>query len=244
MDLELTQAKGPMGSGGSFIMPTILRRSRFHPLALARYAALAMLALPLLAAADVPPPSDQAVVAQANVVFHDPASPVMGNPHGDVTIVEFFDYACSYCKAMQPRLEQLLRSDHGVKLIVKEFPILTDESLVATKVALAAARQGRYAQFHDALMDYRGPWNTEAIWETARGVVLDLARVRKDMASPEITSEVIRDFNLARALRIFQTPGVIVGSHILTGPSAQWDFPREVARVRAARAGQRGSAAG
>ena len=219
-----------------------------------RCAALAVLALPLLALpllalpppparADVPPPSDQAVVAQANVVFHDPASPVMGNPHGDVTIVEFFDYACPYCKAMQPRLEQLLKSDHRVKLILKEFPILTDESLVATKVAMAAARQGKYAQFHDALMDYRGPWDTEAIWETARAVGLDLTRVRKDMASPEITSEIIRNFNLARALRIFQTPGVIVGTHILTGPSAQFDFPQQVARVRA-EAARRSPAAG
>src|SRR6185437_15755757 len=135
-------------------MLTMLRRSWSCSTVWGALPVLAVLALPLLARADTPPPSDQAVVAQATVVFHDTASPVMGNPHGDVTIVEFFDYACSYCKAMQPRLEQLLRSDHGVKLIVKEFPILTDESLVATKVALAAARQGRYAQFHDALMDY------------------------------------------------------------------------------------------
>jgi protein-disulfide isomerase len=227
-------------------MPTIPRRppSR-QPSFPAALAALAVLALPLLARADVPPPSDQAVITYADRVFHDPASPVMGNPHGNVTIVEFFDYACSYCKAMQPRLEQLLRADHGVKLIVKEFPILTDESQVATRVALAAARQGKYAQFHDALMDYRGPWNTEAIWQTAKAVGLNLPQVRKDMAAPAITQEIIQDFNLARALRIFQTPGVIVGTHILTGPSAQFDFPQEVARVRAARrAARRDSSAG
>ncbi len=225
-------------------MSTILRRSWSCSPALGALAALAALALPLLARADVPPPSDPAVIAYADKVLHDPASPVMGNPHGDVTIVEFFDYACPYCKAMQPRLERLLRTDHGVKLIVKEFPILTDESQVATKVALAAARQGKYAQFHDAMMDYRGPWDTDAIWQTARAVGLDLPRLRKDMASPAITQEIINNFNLARALRIFQTPGVIVGTHILTGPSAQFDFPREVALVRAARAARRGSAAG
>jgi protein-disulfide isomerase len=224
-------------------MPTIPHRSRSLPAALAAVAALAALALPVWAGADAPPPSDQAVITYTDRVFHDPASPVMGNPHGDVTIVEFFDYACSYCKAMQPRLEQLLRSDHRVKLIVKEFPILTDESQVATKVALAAARQGKYAQFHDALMDYRGPWDTQAIWQTAQAVGLDLPRVRRDMTSPAITQEIIENFNLARALRIFQTPGVIVGTHILTGPSAQFDFPGEVARVRAAHAGRRGSGA-
>jgi protein-disulfide isomerase len=214
-------------------MSTILRRSLFLPSAVLVLA----LVLPTGAGAEVPAPSDQAVLTHADVAFHDPASPVMGNPHGDVTIVEFFDYSCSYCKAMQPRVERLLRTDRGVKLIVKEFPILTPESLVATKVALAAARQGKYAQFHDALLDYRGPWGTQAIWQTAKAVGLDLARVRKDMTSPEITAEIIKNFNLARALRIFQTPGVIVGTHILTGPSAQFDFPKEVAQVRARAAG-------
>ncbi len=230
-------------------MPKILRRSLSLHAALGVSAALAALTLsPLalspLAVADVPPPSDQAVIAYANKVFHDPSSPVMGNPHGDATIVEFFDYACSYCKAMQPRLERLLRTDRGVRLIVKEFPILTDESQVATKVALAAALQGKYAQFHDALMDYRGPWDTAAIWQTAQAVGLDIPRVRQDMASPAITNEIIENFNLARALRIFQTPGVIVGDHILTGPSAQFDFPREVARVRAAHAARGSSGVG
>ncbi|HTW75747.1 MAG TPA: DsbA family protein [Steroidobacteraceae bacterium] len=221
-------------------MPKMLRPSWAFPVALA---ALAMLLLPPRGRADVPPPSDPAVLTHAEQAFHDSVSPVMGNPHGDVTVVEFFDYACSYCKAMQPRVEALLRSDHDVKLILKEFPILTPESLIATKVALAAVRQGKYARFHDALMDYHGPWNTAAIWDTARAVGLNLPRLRRDMASPAITAEIIANFNLARGLRIFQTPGVIVGTHILTGPSAQFDFPKEVAEVRA-HAAKRGAVSG
>lgn len=204
-------------------------------------AGLASVLMMPVSVAEVPPPSDQAVLAQAPTIFHDPASPFMGNPHGDVAVVEFFDYACSYCKAMEPRVEQLLRSDHGVKLILKEFPILTPESMVAAKAALAAARQGKYAQFHDALMAYRGRWGAAAIFTTAEKVGLDLPRLHKDMASPAISDEILRNFNLARALRIFQTPGVIIGSHILIGPSAQFDFREAVAAARAERTAPRAS---
>jgi protein-disulfide isomerase len=180
----------------------------------------------------VPPPSDQAIASQAANLWHDPQSPVLGNPHGDVTIVEFFDYACPYCKAIEPRLEQAVRADPQVRLILKEFPILTPESLVASRAALAAAKQHKYRQFHDALMAYRGTWQEAVIYDTARRVGLDMPRLRRDMASPAVTNEIITNFNLARALRIFQTPGFIVGNHILTGPSAQIDFPAVIAAVR------------
>jgi len=187
-----------------------------------------------LAAADTPAPGDAAIPAHAAALWQDPDSPVLGNPHGNVTIVEFFDYACPYCKAAEPRLESAVRSDPGVKLILKEFPILTPESLVASRVALAATRQHKYRQFHDAMMAYHGPWNEAAIFETARHVGLDMVQLRQDMAAPEVTNEIIADFNLARGLRIFQTPGFVVGDHILTGPSAQIDFPAVIAAARAA----------
>ncbi|HUN26759.1 MAG TPA: DsbA family protein [Steroidobacteraceae bacterium] len=194
--------------------------------------ALALL-LGSVAAAAQQLPADRAVLARANALWHDPASPVLGNPHGDVTIVEFFDYACPYCKAVEPRVAALLESDGHVRLILKEFPILTPESLIATRAALAAAKQGKYAQFHRALMAYRGPWESSVIFEVAREVGLNNARLRRDMAAPEVANEIIANFNLARALRLFQTPSFIVGSHILTMPSAQIDFPREVAAARA-----------
>ncbi len=191
------------------------------------------LAAPVCRAADVPPPAaDETVVAHRQALEDDAASPVLGDPHGDVTIVEFFDYACSYCKAVEPRLESALRSDPHVKLILKEFPILTPESQIAARASLAARRQHKYRQFHDALMAYRGPWGEEAIFTTARRVGLNISRLRRDMASPSIASELIDNFNLARGLRIFQTPGFVVGDHILTGPSAQIDFPAVIAAAR------------
>lgn len=185
-----------------------------------------------VADSEVPPPSDQAIPSHATELWQDPQSPVLGNPHGDVTIVEFFDYACPYCKALEPRLEYAVSSDPHVRLILKEFPILTPESLLASRAALAAAKQHKYQQFHDALMGYRGPWQESVIYDTARQVGLDMVRLRRDMSSPAVTNEIIANFNLARGLRIFQTPGFVAGSHILTGPSAQIDFPAVIAAVR------------
>jgi protein-disulfide isomerase len=197
----------------------------------------ALSALPQAFAADAIPPAagDDVVTAHQQALQNDPNSPVIGNPQGDVTIVEFFDYDCSYCKAVQPRLEQALRADGHVKLILKEFPILTPESLIAARASLASMRQHKYRQFHEALMAYHGQWGEDAIFSTARSVGLDMARLRRDMASPTIDSELITNFNLARGLRIFQTPGFVVGNHILIGPSAQIDFPAVISAARAQR---------
>ena len=198
--------------------------------------AMITLLVPFMAAAavaDVPTASDEAVAQKATALLSDPSSPVIGNPHANVAVVEFFDYACPYCKAAEPRLEAMLRSNQGAKLVLKEFPILTPESMIATKAALASVKQGKYTQFHQALMAYKGPLQDSVIFDTAKNVGLDVGRLRKDMAAPEITDEIIANFNLARSLRIFQTPGFIVGNHILTGPSADIDFPKAVAAARA-----------
>jgi len=198
--------------------------------------AMITLLVPFMAAAavaDVPTASDEAVAQKATALLSDPSSPVIGNPHANVAVVEFFDYACPYCKAAEPRLEAMLRSDQGTKLVLKEFPILTPESMIATKAALASVKQGKYTQFHQTLMAYKGPLQDSEIFDTAKDVGLDVGRLRKDMTAPEITDEIIANFNLARSLRIFQTPGFIVGNHILTGPSADIDFPKAVAAARA-----------
>ncbi len=189
-------------------------------------------ASPACRAADVPPAADPTVIAHREALRNDRDSPVLGDPHGDVTIVEFLDYACGYCKAIEPRLESALRSDSHVKLILKEFPILTPESLIAARAALASRRQHKYREFHEALMAYRGSWNEEAIFSTAKSVGLNIDRLRHDMAAPSIANEIIENFNLARSLRIFQTPAFVVDDHILTGPSAQIDFPAVIGEAR------------
>lgn len=172
-------------------------------------------------------------VLLANLGLASPACRATDAPQSaDVTIVEFFDYACSYCKAVEPRLESALRSDPHVKLILKEFPILTPESLIAARAALASRHQHKYREFHQALMAYRGSWDEQAIFSTAESVGLNIDRLRRDMAAPSVANEIIENFNLARGLRIFQTPTFVVGNRILTGPSAEIDFPAVIAEAR------------
>ena len=163
-------------------------------------------------------------------------SPVIGSANADVTIVEFSDYNCPYCKAMEPRLEALLKADRKVKLVMLEYPILTPASLTGTRAALASVRQGKYAQFHQALMRFEGNVTDADIFDTAKAVGLDVARLKKDMQAPEISDRIIANFNLARGIRVFQTPAVIVGGpagiHIMGSESAAIDFPKAVAAAR------------
>jgi protein-disulfide isomerase len=176
---------------------------------------------------------DRLILGKTTALLNDAASPVLGNPKGDVTVVEFFDYACPYCKAIEPRLQKFLKDDKGAKLILKELPILTPESLVATKAALASVKQGKYEAFHNALMAFKGQLTSDAIFDTAKAVRLDVTRLRKDMETPDIADSIIANFNLARGLRLFETPSFVAGGHMLSSTSADIDFPKVAAAIRA-----------
>ncbi len=184
-------------------------------------------------AADPPAASDEVVAGKAAQLRNDGISQVFGNPNGDVVIVEFFDYVCPFCKAVEPRLQDLVKADKNVKIVIKEFPILTPQSLIATKAALAAVRQGKYEAFHHALMAYRGRLTEQDVFDTAKTVGLNIAKLKKDMEDPKIQEAVYANLNLARSLRIFQTPTFIVNNHIQTEASASLDFPKLVAAARA-----------
>ena len=175
------------------------------------------------------------VADRIEALANNPASPVLANPKGDITIIEFSDYACPYCKAAEPRLMALVAADKRVKLVMKEFPILTKASMTASRMALAANKQGKYRQFHLALMRLEGALSEEAIFETARAVGLDIVRAKRDMVSPDVSDEIIANFNLARGIRAFQTPTYIVDGHILSSDSANIAFAREVAAARSRR---------
>jgi len=176
---------------------------------------------------------DQAVVNRTTDLLNDPGTPVLGNPRGDVAVIEFFDYTCSFCKAVEPRLEKLLQDDKNVKLILKDFPILTPESLIASRAALASVKQGKYEPFHHALIGFRGQLQTSTIFEIAKNAGLDVDRLRKDMDAPEIADQIIANFNLARSLRITTTPEFVIGTHMIMEPSGQIDFPKAIAAARA-----------
>ncbi len=173
---------------------------------------------------------DERVAARIGALESGPT--VIANPQGDITVIEFFDYTCPYCKAAEPRLMRLVDGDKRVKLVMKEFPILTRQSFIAARMALAAAKQGKYRAFHLAMMRREGVWGEAEVMETAKAVGLDLARARRDMNAPDVTDEIISNFNLARGIRIFQTPAYIVGGHLVTGDSADINFAKEVARAK------------
>src|SRR3546814_9302715 len=122
-----------------------------------------------------------ALIQHRDALERRPGDPVLGNPDGDVTIVEFFDYQCGYCKTMLEPLLDLVHSDGRIRLVLKEFPILGTETMIAAKVSLAALRQGGYEAFHKTMMGLRGRLSEAAIWQAAAEAGLDVARLRRDI---------------------------------------------------------------
>ena len=158
-----------------------------------------------------------AIQQNAKEIFRPAASPVVGNAKGDVTVIEFFDYNCPYCKKAFHEVAQLVEKDKQVKLILKEFPILSKGSEEAAKVALAAKMQGKYWEFHRAMQEAQGQTNEAAALRVAEKVGLDMARIRKDMASPDVKKEIDETRALAAKLGIQGTPHFLVGDRIIPG---------------------------
>jgi protein-disulfide isomerase len=159
----------------------------------------------------------QALATRQKDLFDDPASPVGGNPNGDVTVVEFFDYRCPYCKQVHPAIIELLGQDKGIRFIYKEFPILGKESVFAGRAALAAQRQGKYQSFHDALMSLKGQLSDAAVLKAAASAGLDVEKLKADMESPEIADALKRTYELAQALEIRGTPAFVIGGKLIPG---------------------------
>jgi protein-disulfide isomerase len=181
--------------------------------------------------------ANTAAMNLSGALLRDPNSPVLGNKNGDVTLVKFTDYQCSYCKAAEPRIDKLLAEDPNVRVVVKEFPILGPASVMGAKAALAAQKQGKYREFHTALMAYRGQLSESVIFTVAARAGLDLGKLKADMNAPEVADQLIANFNLARSLKVSLTPAYIVNTTVLSGVSAktstaQIDFGKEVAAAR------------
>ena len=163
---------------------------------------------------------DKATVAlgtRKDEVFNDPDTPTAGNPKGDVALVEFFDYRCPYCKQVEPALESLIGEDRQLRVVYKEYPVLGPESTIAAEAALAARKQGKYEPLHRALMALKGQIDEAAVLKTAASVGLDIERLKRDMAAPEIDAQLQKNAKLADALDIRGTPGFVVGDEIVPG---------------------------
>jgi protein-disulfide isomerase len=150
-------------------------------------------------------------------IFRSASSPVVGNVKGDVPVVEFFDYNCGYCKRAFGDVARLLDKDKQVRVILKELPILSKGSEEAARVALAAKMQGKYWEFHRAMLESSGQANEASALRIAEKIGVDVARLKKDMASAEVKKEIDATRALAQKLGIQGTPHFLVGDKIIPG---------------------------
>ena len=176
----------------------------------------------------------ESLASHPESLFDDPASPVGGNPNGDVTLVGFFDYHCAACKSMLKAVMTVLDDDSGVRMVFKEFPILSRESVVAARAALAANEQdpGKYLVFHNALMSSRGLLTEQRILAIARDVGLDPERLKTAMSAPEIVQAIKRNWALADELRIRGTPAFVIGDKVIPGAVNPKTLKRFIAEAR------------
>ncbi len=173
----------------------------------------------------------------ASVLAHaasliDPADPVAGNPKGDVTIVEFFDTRCPFCRRLEPAMAGLLAQDHGVRLVYKDLPILGPASVLGSRALLAAQRQGGYEALRTAIM-HAPPDTTEAtVREAAQKTGLDWPRLQRDMADPAIDRRLTANLHLARELGIDGTPALVIGRQFIPGAVDLAELQKAVGAAR------------
>lgn len=164
--------------------------------------------------------AQDAIAAHTQQLFATGASPVVGNPHGDITLIEFFDFQCPYCKRMAPMFADLIKQDPNVRIVFKQLPIFGDESECAARAALAAAQQGnKYFAFHNALMKASIPFTHSEILDVAKSVGLDVKKLQADMNNSNITQELKTNEDLANDLGLVGTPAFIVAKVAVTDHS-------------------------
>lgn len=150
-------------------------------------------------------------------IYRNPASPVAGDPNGDITVVEFFDYNCGYCKRGLPEVQKLIESDKKVRFVFKELPILSKGSEEAARGALAAKNQGKYWEFHQAMLNTKGQAGEAASIKIAEALSLDMAKFKADMASDGVKAELEKVKDLAKKMGINGTPHFLVGDKSIPG---------------------------
>lgn len=176
-----------------------------------------------------------ALVSNRGQIENDASTPFAGNPKGDVTIVEFFDYNCGYCKKMIPIIQELLASDKNIRYVFKELPILRPDSATAAKAALAVWKiaPDKYFAFHAALMSGRGELNEDRLFKTAETVGVDRDKLKAALADPAIEQALRRNMEMSRLLGINGTPAFIIGDQLLPGAIDLATMREAVAKKRA-----------
>jgi protein-disulfide isomerase len=163
----------------------------------------------------------EAIASNAALLFSSPHQVTLGNPHGDVTLVEFFDYSCGFCKRALPDMLTLIRDDPNLKIVLKELPILGPGSAEAARVAIAVRMQDpegqKYLAFHRELLGDAGSATKAKALAAAKNQGLDMARLEQDAASDEVSATLGEDARLASAIGINGTPGYVLGDKVVLG---------------------------
>ena len=169
-----------------------------------------------------------------SILREDAGDPILGNPDGNFVIYEFTDYNCGYCKRVFQPLQELLAGDSEIRLVIKEFPILSQTSVLAAQAGIAAQAQGVFPEFHVAMMTARGAISMESILDAAETAGADTARLPADMNSPAVAAIIDRTRAAAQALEISGTPGLVIGSQVIPGAISIEQMREIVAAERAA----------
>jgi protein-disulfide isomerase len=176
--------------------------------------------------------SRRTIITKRKELVDDPDDLVQGNPKGDVTLVEFFDYRCPYCKEVEPSLDALLKEDGKLRIVYKEFPILGEASVYATHVALAAKKQGKYAEFHRAMMATKGDINDQTVLGVAASIGLDMTKLKADLSAPATDKLIDKNYALADSLDIQGTPAIIIGDRLIPGATDLDTLRKDIAALR------------
>ena len=164
---------------------------------------------------------EASITQNADTIFNSPRGVVLGNKDGDVTFVEFFDYNCGYCKRAMADMLDLMKNDPKLKVVLKEFPVLSEGSVDAAKVAVAVRMQDpsgkKYLDFHQKLLGGRGPADKARALAAAKDAGLDTARIEKDIASPEVKATIEENFKLAEDMGMNGTPSYVIGKQVVIG---------------------------
>ena len=177
----------------------------------------------------------RAISSNAKLIFESPRGPIVGNPQGDVTLVEFFDYNCGYCKRAMEDVVKLTGEDSKLKVVLKEFPVLGPSSVDAAKVAVAVRMQdkgGKYIEFHRRLLNTRGEANKDRAMAAAKDAGFDTARIEKDLQSREVADTLQESAKLAESLGLNGTPTFVIADELIIGAQGYETLKNKIAATR------------
>lgn len=167
----------------------------------------------------------------------DPTAPVLGNPDGDITLTEFFDYNCGFCRRMMPVMQRLIQSDPKLRVVYREIPVFGEGSDFAARASLASLQQGKYWPFHAALMKLRGRAEEPSVLRVAREVGLDEARLKRDMEADSVIRHIAISQELADHMGLLGTPSFIAGDEAMFGQHSLAELQDLIERSRKMLAG-------